>query len=345
MDQEQILEKVHKFLFSYFNSREYEISPITNSASDRKYFKIKFNKAFFILTFSSNIAETHTFLYFSKIFKKEGIPVPEILKVDADLDIYLQEYLGNQSLFSIINQEGENIKIKKLYEQSLDDLIKLQFNVSKKIDYSQCYDFCRFDRNIIFNDLNYFKFYFFMPLEIPYSNNKLLHEFYQIGKKIEQLSPQGFVFRDFQSRNIMIKESKPYFIDYQGGMEGNTLYDLVSLLWQAKVHLSVKLKDDLKYYYVEKVKDISHLSIDQLEEAYQYCLLIRLLQVLGAYGFRGMLQKKEHFINSIGLGLDNLKCWKGQSTIIKNYPELYKIISSLFNKDVENKINDIINKS
>lgn len=344
MLQEKLLERIHRFLFSYFHSHEYEMSPITDSASDRKYFKVIYKDISCILTFSNNISETQTFLYFSEIFKKEGVPVPKILKVDPHLDIYLQEDLGNQSLFSIITKERESTKVKDLYKHSLDELFKLQFSVSKKIDYSQCFDFCRFDKNLIINDLNYFKFYFFMPLEIPCSHNKLLQEFLHIGEKIEQLSPRGFMFRDFQSRNIMIKESKPYFIDYQGGMEGNTLYDLVSLLWQAKVQLSPNLKEELKCYYMEKVKNKTNLAGDQLEEAYQYCLLIRLLQVLGAYGFRGILQRKPYFINSIFFGINNLKCWMGQNILIKKYPELARVISKLCSKEVEIKINNLIKK-
>lgn len=345
MLQEKLLKRIHNFLFSYFHSHEYEMFPITDGASYRKYFKIIYKNTSCVLTFSNNISETRTFLYFSEIFKKEGVPAPEILKVDPRLDIYLQEDLGSQSLFSIITKEGESLKVKNLYKRSLDELFKFQFSVSQKIDYSQCFDFCRFDKNLIINDLNYFKFYFFMPLEIPCFHSKLLQEFLHIGEKIQQLSPRGFMFRDFQSRNIMIKESKPYFIDYQGGMEGNTLYDLVSLLWQAKVHLSQDLKEELKHYYIEKVKSKTNLSADQLEEAYQYCLLIRLLQVLGAYGFRGILQRKPHFITSIFFGINNLKCWMEQNALIKKYPELAGVISKLCSKEVEIKINNLIKES
>ncbi len=344
MFQDRIPERIHTFLTNYFQSENFDLQPISDSASDRKYFRIKTDQNLYILTFSENIPETKTFLYFSRLFKENGLPVPEILQVDESFEIYLQEEVGNQNLLSLLNEQGEIEEVKKLYFQSLDELIKLQFQVSKKIDFSHCYDFSQFDETLICNDLNYFKFYFFQPLEIPFSNQKLLNEFNILAQKISKLEPQGFMYRDFQTRNIMIKNSRPYFIDYQGGMKGNTVYDLVSLIWQAKAQLSSGFKKELKEYYFTQVCNKFKIPQDQLEEAYQYCLLIRSLQVLGVYGFRGILQRKSHFLDSIFYGIENLRIIDQESTILGQYPELNRIIQELYKEETVIKVKNLIQK-
>jgi aminoglycoside/choline kinase family phosphotransferase len=336
-----VLERIHTFLKDYFRAENFILEPINNSASDRKYFRVRFDEEdSYILTFSENTPETRTFLYFSTVFKREGIAVPSILKVDNSQEIYLQEDVGNTNLLSLLIEQKETAYIKNLYQKSLDELIKLQFQVSQKIDYSYCYDFQKFNYTLVNNDLNYFKFYFFQPLEIPFSNRKLLNEFSDIAQTVSTLQPQGFMYRDFQTRNIMIKDSQPFFIDYQGGMKGITVYDLVSLLWQAKARLSSDFKKELKDYYFQQVLNETNISEIQLEKAYQYCLLIRLLQVLGVYGFRGILQKKQHFLDSIFFGIDNLKTLIRESTVITKYPELLRISQELFN--AENRIKNLI---
>ncbi len=342
MLQDKITERISIFLKNYFHSENFDLQPITDSASDRKYFRIQMNQNSYILTFSENIPETKTFLYFSRLFKEEKLPVPEILKVDETFELYLQEEVGNQNLLSLLNEQGESDEVKKLYLQSLDELIKLQYQVSQKIDFSLCYDFSRFDETLICNDLNYFKFYFFQPLEIPFSNQKLLTEFAALARKISEMEPLGFMYRDFQTRNIMIKNSRSFFIDYQGGMKGNTVYDLVSLIWQAKAQLSPEFKTELKKYYFSKVCMELKFSENQLEEAYQHCLLIRLLQVLGVYGFRGILQKKPHFMDSISYGIENLKTINKESEILNQYPELKRIIWELYQEETLLKIKNLI---
>ncbi|MDR2123111.1 MAG: phosphotransferase [Flavobacteriaceae bacterium] len=339
-----MFERIHIFLKDYFLSESFTLEPITNSASNRKYYRVGFHEDSYILTFSNNLPETRTFLYFSAIFKEKGIAVPAILKVDDSYEIYLQEDVGNTHLLSLLIEQKENETIKKLYQKSLDELIKLQFQVSQKIDYSYCYDFSEFTDTLVYNDLNYFKFYFFQPLEIPFYNKKLLNEFSDIAQTISTLAPQGFMYRDFQTRNIMIKNSQPIFIDYQGGMKGNTVYDLVSLLWQAKAQLSSDFKKELKNYYFQQVINKTNISEIQLEEAYQYCLLIRLLQVLGVYGFRGILQKKSHFTESISFGINNLKSFLKETNFISDYPELLRIIQELFTEETQTKIKKLINK-
>ncbi|MGM5630521.1 phosphotransferase [Apibacter raozihei] len=342
MRKENETDRIQEFVKNYLKSDNFSIEPITNSASERKYFRVKTLENSIILTFSSHIAENKTFLYFSKIFKDNNVPVPSILNIDRDNEMYLQEDMGDFSLLEVLLHNGEDTTSENLYKKSLKHLLNLQFNISDKIDYSKCFDFKSFNKDIINNDLNYFKFYFFQPLEIPYSNSDLLKEFMQIGETIESMEPRGFMFRDFQARNIIVKNNEPYFIDYQGGMLGNPFYDLVSLLWQAKAQLSENFKENLKNYYFSEVRKVHSITDKSMEISYQYCLLIRLLQVLGAYGFRGILQKKKHFKESLILGINNLKILHKESLILHKYPELKRIIQILISNKTEIKINQII---
>lgn len=321
---------------NYFQTKNFDLQPISNSASNRNYFRVKFENQSCIAVFNENIKENRSFLYFSEIFAENKIHVPKIFQISENETIYLQEDLGDENLLHFLQKSGESQEVKNLYKKTLDELIRLQ--TIAYIDFSQCHDFSEFDEKNICNDLNYFKFYFLQPLEIPFSEQNLLTEFSEIALKISKINPKGFMYRDFQARNILIKNKTPYFIDYQGGMKGNLVYDLISLLWQAKAQLSNDFKNEMKSHYFSQLKQKVKVTDEEMEESYQYCLMIRLLQVLGAYGFRGILQRKTHFLESIPSGILNLKSLSETCKILSRYTDLNQVINKLTEPETQNKL-------
>lgn len=298
-------------LFSSFNPTAIDrIDKIPQSGGDRAYYRIHdADGNSFIATHGHHIKENKTFLYFTRHFKNAGAPVPNIFAVNADEDIYIQEDFGDTSLLQVLETAGATNPVFTLYQKSLSALAQLQIKGDLQLDYNQCLTSKEFGQQAILSDLLYFKYYFLDTLKIPYDKEQLLLDFEALSNYLAHTGQQHFMFRDFQSRNIMVKNDKVHFIDYQGGMKGALQYDVASLLWQAKANLSDDWKEILLKYYMDEVERISLQPLNRNAFVSQYngYVLIRLLQVLGAYGFRGLFERKAHFLSSIPLALNNLK--------------------------------------
>ena len=322
-----------KELFKKFNATAIlRIEKIPQSGSDRTYFRIYCeNEKSYIATFSNNIKENNAFIYFSKHFKKINAPVPEVFAVNEEGNIYIQEDFGDVSLLNVLESNGQNELSLNLFKKSLNALANLQINGDKNLDYTQCITSKEFGQQAILSDLLYFKYYFLDTLKIPYDKEKLINEFEAISNYLAHADHKCFMFRDFQSRNIMVNDNEVYFIDYQGGMKGALQYDVASLLWQAKANLTDQWKDDLLQYYMDCVDAQFDKPLDRTIFINQYngYVLIRLLQVLGAYGFRGLFERKAHFLTSIPLALSNLKWFLQNKKIGISFPvfeELLKLV-------------------
>ena len=322
-----------KELFKKFNTTAIlRIEKIPQSGSDRTYFRIYCeNEKSYIATFSNNIKENNAFIYFSKHFKKINAPVPEVFAVNEEGNIYIQEDFGDVSLLNVLESNGQNELSLNLFKKSLNALANLQINGDKNLDYTQCITSKEFGQQAILSDLLYFKYYFLDTLKIPYDKEKLINEFEAISNYLAHADHKCFMFRDFQSRNIMVNDNEVYFIDYQGGMKGALQYDVASLLWQAKANLTDQWKDDLLQYYMDCVDAQFDEPLDRTIFINQYngYVLIRLLQVLGAYGFRGLFERKAHFLTSIPLALSNLKWFLQNKKIGISFPvfeELLKLV-------------------
>ncbi len=313
--------------------------PLAQAGSNRKYYRILLqNMDAFIVCENNQVAENETFLYFTEVFLAKNISVPKIRYVHPDKKIYILEDLGNESLLDIVLQNKEENKIRPFYEKSLSGLIKMQIEGGKSIDFSRCFTAQKFDKNAVLADLNYFKYYFLYLHEITYDRITLQTEFDTLALFIDGLDSNYFMFRDFQGRNIMIKNDEPYFIDYQGGMQGPLQYDVASLLWQAKAALSFNLRENLFQYY--KTELATHINFEEktFDANYQKILLIRLLQVLGAYGLRGIIEQRSHFLSSIPFGLQNIAEWLANyADAIKNYPTLTYILRQLADESLIRK--------
>jgi aminoglycoside/choline kinase family phosphotransferase len=320
---EEIIEKIKTLFESSQRMPVQGIEKLPQSGSDRFYFRVYTKERSFIATYGRNIRENLTFLYFTNHFLSVGCPVPEIFAVNEESTIYIQEDFGDLSVMSTIEELGKTQEVYALFQSALRQLSHLQIKGDRNLDYSKCITSSEFGKQAILSDLLYFKYYFLDTLQIPYDKEKLLGEFDQLAEYLASADYKFFMFRDFQSRNLMVKEGRIHFIDYQGGMKGALQYDVASLLWQAKAELSDEWKNSLLTYYMDCVEQQLDTTIDRKRFVSQYngYVLIRLLQVLGAYGFRGLFERKAHFLTSIPLGLKNLKWFIRNKTVGIELPE------------------------
>jgi len=331
-----VIEEIKNLFHSFSKTGIKNISKLPQSGGDREYFRVEANGGNYIATHNQNIRENKTFLYFTKQFKECGVPVPEIYAVNDDQAIYIQQDFGASTLLNVLEEKKYTDEVYALYEKSLKALANLQINGDKHLDYSQCITSKEFGKQAIVSDLLYFKYYFLDTLKIPYDKEKLIEEFDAFSIYLSHADYKYFMFRDFQSRNIMVKDNEVYFIDYQGGMKGALQYDVASLLWQAKAELNDEWKTKLLHFYMDCVEDIFQEPIDKVrfETQYNGYVLIRLLQVLGAYGFRGLFERKAHFLTSIPLALRNLKWFIENKNIGIKLPEFENLLHLIIDEKI-----------
>ena len=316
-----------------------EILPIAESGSTRKYFRIVTDKRSLIGTYSSNVEENEAFLTFSRHFHSLGLNVPEVFVVNGEKTCYLQSDFGDDNLFAHVQKSlmvgGFGNNLIQLYKQALKHLVKLQVLGHKGLDYSKAYPTERFDRQAIIDDLNYFKYYFVKPHEeIDFNETRLDKDFEAFADFVGQAPCDFFMYRDFQSRNIMVKDDELYFIDFQGGRKGPLNYDVVSLLYQVKAQIPQATRDELVAYYKAELSRYMSPEAVKFDTYQPYFVYLRLMQVLGAYGFRGLIQKKSHFIESIPYALREIEALSKASPLTA-YPELQSILSQLNKLDAK----------
>lgn len=294
----------------------------------------------FIVTYNENIRENEAFFYFSNVFAQKNLNTPKILSINPQKNLYVQEFVGEKTLSEIIAEEGLTPRVEKLVKLTLEKLFSLQEASKNEIDFSNTFEYEKYDDLPIMHDLYYFKNFLIDVLEIPYHKSSLLKEFKHLSEKISLLSPRGLMIRDFQARNILVHQEEVFFIDYQSAMEGPVIYDVVSFLFQAKAQFPEAFKNEMLGYYFSFFKDPKEIAL--LEEALPYCKLIRYLQVLGAYGFRGLIQRKSHFLDSIAVGINNVVNFAAVDSSFVEYPELKKLICLLHTEGIKEKIQNII---
>jgi aminoglycoside/choline kinase family phosphotransferase len=262
------------------------------------------------------------------VFHKYRIPVPKILAKSDDLTAYLQTYNGPKSLLDKVIEIGHEADVFIIYKEVLRKLASMQ--ILPEIDYTRCIASQRFDDNAALYDLNYVMQYYVTYYTIPYDDG-LEREFETLAKEVGNIKPQYFMYRDFQGRNILVNDNNEItFIDFQGGMLGPLQYDVVSLLWQAKAALPADWKEDLLIYYMRQVQMLlPEFQVKQFQEDYYKIVIMRLLQVLGAYGRRGLLEGKQHFIDSIPYAIENLKSCLSYCTYLDRYPYLLQLIKNI----------------
>ncbi|MFK7906991.1 MAG: RNase adapter RapZ [Chitinophagales bacterium] len=311
------------------------ILPLAPSGSPRQYFRLKSENKTAIGTYGAESKENHAFLVFSKHFKKKGLPVPEIYAEDTSQNIYLQEDLGRTALYQLLPQKGESFSedLLQLYKKSVAKLAKLQVEGGEGLDYSVCYPRAAFDKQSILWDFNYFKYYFLRMGGFPFDEQALEDDAHRFADYLLEADCDYFMFRDFQSRNIMIQDGEPFFIDYQGGRKGALQYDLASLLYQAKANIPQETRQELLQHYLDALETMVEVDRVKFEKYYYAYVLIRSMQVLGAYGFRGLIERKEHFLKSIPFALQNIRWILQNVDFPVEMPELLQSLSQLTDSD------------
>ena len=321
-----------------------DIMRLPQSGGDRVYYRIFTGDKTFIATHNINVQENRTFIAFTKHFEEKSLPVPHVFAVNVESTLYIQEDAGALSLLDNLAQHGNTDFVYHLFQNSLQQLARLQILGDEGLDYNLCLTAKEFGRQAIMSDLLYFKYYFLDTLKLPYDKQVLYAEFENISTFLVNGDNQYFMFRDFQSRNIIVNDDKLCFIDYQGGMKGALQYDVASLLWQAKAELTNEWKESLLQYYIDEADKLlpQLLNRDLFIEQYHGYVLLRLLQVLGAYGFRGLFERKAHFLTSIPLALKNLKNFiESHSHLNEKTPEFARVLHAIVNDDIISRFESV----
>ena len=297
------------------------------NGSSRRYYRLIGGGKNAIGCIADDLRENEAFFAYSRHFRARGIPVPELYAVDDDRRHYLQQDLGDQTLYGLLREKkqqggGFDAEMLTLYKQALADLHNIQV-AGSDLDFNLAYPRPAFDRRSILWDLNYFKYYFLKLQHIPFDEERLEDDFEHFADLLLTADTNYFLYRDFQGRNIMLAD-RLYYIDYQGGRRGAAQYDVASLLYSAKSDLPQAIRNELLQHYVSLHGDPHFL------DHFWHYLLVRILQTLGAYGYRGLYERKPYFIESIPLALNNLRqLLQNQPDLLDSLPELLRIAQQL----------------
>jgi aminoglycoside/choline kinase family phosphotransferase len=331
-----ITDELSSLYQQYTGTKPTSIVQLPGSGSQRTYYRLFGFNTTVIGAVNYDIAENKAFFSFTNHFRKMGLPVPELLMVSGNMEMYLLEDLGDTNLFQVLQEKQEmtglNEDVKQLYKQVLNILPEFQITAAKDLDFSVCYPRQAFDLQSMKWDLNYFKYYFLRLAGVPFSEQALEDDFNKLCGHLLEAGVQNFLYRDFQSRNIMINNGKPWFIDYQGGRKGALQYDVASLLYDAKADLKPETRAYFLGLYLNQVEKQYQVDPQRFLFYYPGFILIRILQALGAYGFRGYFEKKEHFLKSIPYALDNLRLLRNEP-FSPDLPELFKTIDQMTDPD------------
>ena len=307
-----------------------DITELSSSGSNRRYFRLTTNTISLIGVIGTSTDENRVFCEMAKHFKAQGINVPEVYLHSNDWLCYIQQDLGNTILFDLIKKGRQTRTFdqdeKKILSKTIKMLPLIQFKGAEGFNFAICYPQPEFNDRSILWDLNYFKYCFLKATGIDFQENRLEDDFAKMSKTLLYGKSNTFLYRDFQSRNVMIKDDEPYFIDFQGGRKGPFYYDVASFLWQAKANFTNELREQLINDYMESLKQFTDISEKDFNHQLRQFVLFRSLQVLGAYGYRGYFEKKPYFIQSVPFAIENLR-----SLLIEGYEE-YPYLCQILNK-------------
>jgi len=307
------IDVLKKLFEQHFHAPPSSIVPLQGDlgGSGRKIIRLSNEKSTAIGILYGVREENVAFLEFSKHFRRHGLPVPEIYAEDLALGAYLEEDLGDTTLYEFLskNRTATTIapEVVEAYRKVVAVLPRFQVEASRDLNYKVCYPISSFDRQSIAWDLNYFKYYFLRLAGIPFNEHALEEDFTRLTDFLLSAPRDYFLYRDFQSRNILLRNGDPFFVDYQGGRKGALQYDIASLLYDAKADLPPELRQQLLDHYLDRLSSFIPLDREAFLRHYYAYVYIRILQALGAYGFRGFYERKAHFLQSVPYALKNLR--------------------------------------
>ena len=339
-----MVTEVLKDLYHTFVGRPAdEIVELPSSGSNRRYFRLSGSRSLIGVSGTSR-PENEAFLYMAAHFRQKGLPVPEVYCSSEDKLFYLQEDLGDTLLFDAI-EKGRKSSVfdeteKRLLHQTIELLPKVQFVGADGMDFSHCYPQPEFNRRSILWDLNYFKYCFLKATGLEFQEDRLEDDFQKMADVLLRSASATFMYRDFQSRNVMVRDGEPWLIDFQGGRKGPVYYDVASFLWQAKAKYPDDLREELLGSYIAALRQYIPVDETYFRSQLQHFVLFRILQVLGTYGFRGYFEKKPHFIQSVPYAIDNLRQLLRED--YAEYPYLCSVLRDLtqltqFSDDIQRR--------
>jgi aminoglycoside/choline kinase family phosphotransferase len=311
------MEVLKRLFEQHFHSPVERVQPLQGQlgGSGRKIIRLSSEKLSAIGILYDVRDENVAFLEFSRHFRRRGLPVPEIYAEDLSHGAYLEEDFGSTTLFEFLSDHRNGGTIApeavEAYRKVVALLPRFQVEAGRDLNYKVCYPRASFDRQSIAWDLNYFKYYFLRLAGIPFNEQALERDFSRLTKLLLSASRDYFLYRDFQSRNIMLRKSlnedQPFFLDYQGGRKGALQYDIASLLYDAKADLPPDLRQQLLDHYLDSLSGFLDLDRSAFMQYYYAYVYVRIMQALGAYGFRGFYERKEHFLQSVPYALKNIR--------------------------------------
>mgnify|MGYP002513417729 FL=1 len=285
----------------YGRNHQY-VRPLTGSASNRQYFRLGDDQSSCIGVIGVNPDENRAFIAMAAHFRLKGIPVPEVYAASDDAVAYIQEDVGDVALFGMIGSEAS----EEILCRTIRCLPDIQFKGAEDFDFSICHPIRRFDRRLVLFDLNYFKYCFLKPSGLEFDENRLQDDFERLADDLTSVDADTFMYRDFQARNVMLKDGNPCFIDFQGGMQGPIYYDVASFIWHARAGYSQELKMKMLDAYLDALSAYVSIGREEFIDTLRLFVLFRTMQVLGAYGFRGLVEQKAAFVVNIPEALASL---------------------------------------
>ena len=333
------IEALKRLFEAHFNEPAQRVLPLQGElgGSGRQIIRLASRRFSAIGILYNEREENVAFLEFSRHFRRHGLPVPEIYGDAIDQGAYLEEDLGDTTLFHFLakNRSGASIApaVVDAYRKVVQTLPRFQIEAGRDLNYSVCYPRGSFDRQSIVWDLNYFKYYFLRLAGIGFNEQSLEDDFERLTGFLLTADRDFFLYRDFQSRNVMLQEGEPHFLDYQGGRKGALQYDLASLLFDAKADLPPELRQQLLDHYLDSVAEYADIDRDAFLKHYYAYVYVRILQALGAYGFRGFFQRRAHFLQSVPYALKNLRWLLHNVTLPIALPTLMAAFESMLGSE------------
>ena len=326
--EEKIRTNLNVLFEKTFNEKTEQFEPLPAHGSNRLYFRISSKSRCCIGAYNEDYKENKAYISLTKHFLSKGLPVPKLYEEDIKQNVYLVEDLGNLTLYDYLLSEKKDdnlpANIMDMYKKVLTILPKFQVEGAQGLDFSICYPRSSFDKQSMMWDLNYFKYYFLKFSNIPFNEQDLEDDFHCFSDFLLTAKQDFFLYRDFQSRNVMIYENNPFFIDFQGGRRGALQYDIASLLYDAKADISESDRSELLDDYIDRLNQYITVDTEKFMQHYYGFVLLRIMQAFGAYGFRGYYEKKEHFLKSIPYAVKNLKYLLNTVNLAVKIPALYK---------------------
>lgn len=325
-----IIEALQELYRQYTGHTPEQIDELPSSGSNRRYFRLK-GVQNVIGVSGTSVEENDAFLYMARHFREKGLSVPEVYAASDNHAFYIQEDLGDTLLFNAI-EKGRKSSVfdeeeRQLLQKTITRLPDIQFRGADGFDFNHCYPQAEFNQRSILWDLNYFKYCFLKATGLEFQENLLEDDFVKMSDVLLRSSSATFLYRDFQSRNVMIKDGEPWFIDFQGGRKGPVYYDVASFLWQAKAKFPPHLREELLNDYITALRKYIPVDESYFRSQLRHFVLFRTLQVLGAYGFRGYFEKKPHFIQSVPFAIENLRELLREG--FPEYPYLSQVLKEL----------------